>query len=193
MEPRGCVMHRCLICLPARDATFYGGPPHSSPRHPRTRPQFAEPSGDRGGRNPRGPRHQGRAAPAEGTRLGRRPYAARSLRQRRRQRPVFRSTTPEVHSLKSILRSFRFHHLLSYDTLVRPNFGWPVDRIFTAILMPTWPCSRSKRLPRPGRPRKPAEPRKKIRGARGSAAHGRAPVPRPTPVLRQNLGRQACG
>ena len=89
-----------------------GGQPHA-------RPQFAEPAGDRRRRNARGPRHQGHAAPAEGARLGRGPHAARPLGQRRRQRPVLRSTIPEVHSFDSTLRSLTLHHLLSYDDLVR--------------------------------------------------------------------------
>jgi hypothetical protein len=69
----------------------------------------------RGGRNAGGPHHQRQATPTEGARLGRRPHAARSLGQRRRQRAIFRSTTPKVHSLDSILRSLGFHHSLSYE------------------------------------------------------------------------------
>src|SRR5918995_196267 len=58
-------------------------------------------------------------APAEGARLGRGPHTTRPLRQRRRQRPVFRPTTPEVHSCESTLRSLRLRHLLSYVALAQ--------------------------------------------------------------------------
>src|SRR6266481_2703571 len=92
-------------------------PPHPARRQAGARAQFAEPAGDRRGRDARGPRHQRQAAPAERARLRRRPYAARPLGQRRRQRPVLRSTPPEIHSFDSILRPLTFHHLLSYELL----------------------------------------------------------------------------